>query len=458
VKWLKSRKRAQAEAGERSNSNERREFIYLDEVSVTSLLSSRDGAIPKEFTHSEGANIKAEVNANVEAGISPFKAKLGSRYESARSSNSQVVSKATVQTLFKRLFDAEEKEGGLILRRSFSTTRDQTTADLKAFLDTNDSKVGSSDWGVAAEDLKRGQLAEIEVELETDEIFQLSTIMATLKDLSDENEELRAILSQSMVEEFTAANKVIEKMMVGLIPLKCRVVNYVVVDTSRGAQLVHKAAYDSIPSEDRPQAEPLYLVGDTQQDLYWKDIRRVLFTKSRFHVLCRLNNDGISTSWSPLKLANVLRHLDPYLGNKLAQFGSLAVNAFSAGGKVMTRLDERKTEAMETYGRLLAEEAGVILTQEDQVSLHIIAYEKHANFTSALKIKAAFTPVLEFVEAKTSTPFTPHTIAQLRAEACRAHGLAVDGTIVEPQSIAPSFEFNEASSRLVDVEIVAIYW
>jgi hypothetical protein len=51
--WRQRRRAAPAER----KQNALREFVYLDDVSVTSLLSSRLGAIPSEFTDAQSAGI-----------------------------------------------------------------------------------------------------------------------------------------------------------------------------------------------------------------------------------------------------------------------------------------------------------------------------------------------------------------------------------------------------------------
>src|SRR3569832_962441 len=68
-----------------------REFVYLDEVSVYSLLASRLGPLATEFTDTERASLKIEavgVGGGTEVG-------------------SQVLRKSTVQTSFKELYELE---------------------------------------------------------------------------------------------------------------------------------------------------------------------------------------------------------------------------------------------------------------------------------------------------------------------------------------------------------------
>jgi hypothetical protein len=436
--------------------NELREFIYLDDVSVTSLLSSRDGAIPHEFTDSNGAAYKGDVNGQVEVGFSPFKGRLGSRFESSRSSNAQVVSKATIQTLVKRLCDLEMDD--LSLRANLPVSSRPSRRDVERIL-AQKHDPPEKYWVLPAASLERGQLAEIEVELETDAIFQLSTILATVKELVTENDELRAAFgSAELLDDLISMNSLIEKMMVNLIPLKSRIVDYVAVDTEHGDVIVHQSLYNDLEASTGYTARPLYLVGDTQRDLYWKDIRRVLFTQSRFRVLCRLNGRGVGTSWNPLKLGDSLARVDPTLSKKLAEFGSVAVSTFSGTASAVAQVNDRRIAALTSYGELVADELQHPLLPEDSIALSVLAQEKHHAFKSAGTASSAFSPIREFIERLADQSLTSDTHARLRETACHRQGIWIDGTPLSPTTFALPQLQDKPEELLIDAEIIAIYW
>lgn len=133
-------------------------------------------------------------------------------------------------------------------------------------------------WVFATEGLRRGQLAEIEVELQADPAFRVSAIFTTFKELADESGDLLGQTDRLSFEKAIELNRVLEKLMGGLVPLRCRVVDYEVVDTGSQTFLIHRRALEQLPVAERPAASPLYLVGVTEQSLFWKDIRRVLFS------------------------------------------------------------------------------------------------------------------------------------------------------------------------------------
>jgi len=456
INWLRRRRGEKTEPQQEQDLYELREFIYLDEVSVTSLLSSREGAIPHEFTDSTGSSTKADVNAQIDASAAVLKGRIGSRYESARSVNSQVVSKATVQTLFKRLHDIERND--LALKSSRLADKLPSQSSINTLVSANEYDPSNRRWITPVKDLRRGELVELEVELETDEIFQLSTTLATFKELSDEHEDLRAQIGQAGIAELVSINKVIEKMMVGLIPLKCCVVDYLVAETQHGKKLIHQSAYDMLDADNKPPVKPLYLVGDTEQSLFWKDIRRVLFSGSRFRMLCRLNRDGLNASWNPLKLADTLKRVDPDLGSRLATFGELSVAAMSDSATGVTRIEELRATALQTYGHLLANHAGYVLSPGELSTVTLLAQSQQPKFTSALQAREAFEPVRELVEGLASTSFDRELAARLREEACETSGLLPDGEFLQPEQVTLAAASTGSSNNLLDVEVIAIYW
>ena len=60
-----------------------------------------------------------------------------------------------------------------------------------------------------------------------------------------------------------------------------------------------------MPTGAQPEAYPAFLVGVAQSDLFWKDIRRVLFSQARYTVFCRLATSGLTDRWGPVKMADV---------------------------------------------------------------------------------------------------------------------------------------------------------
>lgn len=81
-----------------------REFVYLDEVSLRSLLSSQTGEVTD--TRSEQSSEGTQLNIDTTVGFKApgfSKADIGSRYQTSNSSTLQTSRKATVQSWFGEL-------------------------------------------------------------------------------------------------------------------------------------------------------------------------------------------------------------------------------------------------------------------------------------------------------------------------------------------------------------------
>ena len=91
-----------------------REFVYLDEVSVYSILASRKGGIAAEFTESQTASLNSDVGGSLSVGFDATKAKLDSKLQASHVQGSQVLRKAIIQTSFKELYDIEQASLALI--------------------------------------------------------------------------------------------------------------------------------------------------------------------------------------------------------------------------------------------------------------------------------------------------------------------------------------------------------
>jgi len=81
-------------------------------------------------------------------------------------------------------------------------------------------------------------------------------------------------------------SRMVEKVLAGLVPVRGRALNYQVVEVDSEEWLLHTGLIAQL--QPRPAATSVFLVGVAQQGLFWKDVRRVLFSGSSYRVLARL--------------------------------------------------------------------------------------------------------------------------------------------------------------------------
>jgi hypothetical protein len=77
-----------------------REFVYLDEVSVYSLLASRQGALPSEYTHTQTRSATGGMSSSAGATGGIAKVGMSAKSEFTQSESTQVLRKSSVQAAY----------------------------------------------------------------------------------------------------------------------------------------------------------------------------------------------------------------------------------------------------------------------------------------------------------------------------------------------------------------------
>jgi hypothetical protein len=199
----------------------------------------------------------------------------------------------------------------------------------------------------------------------------------------------------------------------------------------------------------------LYITGVTEQGLFWKDIRRILFSKARVRVLCRLSSDGLSDSWMPVKLVDVLSEIAPDMANTIHTLGSTTLQTmrdeYAGAGQSSTK----QSGALILYGARLAIESGVTLTEDDNKAINKIATEHVKNMTTVIDSRKGFDAIGQyFVERfgdKTATD--PEVLVAMREQIRQE---TTEDSVI--QHTKKETNPRKTKENLIDVEVVAIYW
>ncbi len=425
-----------------------REFVYLDEVSLTSLLVSQRDTIPEHVTSGRSVSEQAEISAKASVDAVAAKAESATRYQTANSSSVESSRKAVVQTLFNELRDDE----GLPILLHDDAIGPRTLPLAAATAEAS----GVRAW--SAEDLRRGQLIEVEVVLEVDPVFKLGTMVSEFSAMAAEYPQMAGPSGIAMLNEIEPVKKVLDRLLAGLIPIRAQACNFSVVTLNDQDYVVSSSSAAALGIPIRP----LEVVGVTEHIGYWKDIRRVLFSSGQFKLLCRVARRGLHESWTPVKVAHLFGDVAPTLVEQidaLSKAGTSGLPGLSAGQPRLTLLS-----ALAAYADEIATTPNSELHPARATELIEIA-TRVADESSPSAQRQAFAEVRDLLLSRNpERAINPEQDVAARRNARERAGLPAlpnDASVATASSASDDASNDSASAgdaKLIDVEVVAIYW
>lgn len=452
--WRRKRRRSESSRG-----GELREFVYLDDVSVYSLLASRRGWITTDMTETESASLQSEVSASAGANALIGKAEIGSRIQAGNSSGTQIVRKAIIQSSFKEWYALESEE--LVLRpvdQGAAIRTFDAIEDLERSVTSEEPQAGI----VHSKSLRRGCLVEVEVELEAAPIFNVVAVMTGVLDVIRDAPRMFGIRQQDFAE-MAATSGVLDKLLGGLIPVRGRVIGYDVVAIGGKDVIVDRRALANLAEEPTLNPRPLVLTGVAEHALFWKDIRRILFAKSTYKVLARVASSGLSDEWTPVKLVDVLRTVAPTLADSMdAMNYSIATSMGGGTDGPGTETTQMAVNALVKYGTILVEGTKSTIDGAAIRELLTTTVERMGvtRFGSRAERLSMFAAITTAVEKAIDEPVDKTMAAMARTQALTDAGFTVDGQPVSRPSAPPHQDTNppKSADRFLDTELIAIYW
>jgi len=219
---------------------------------------------------------------------------------------------------------------------------------------------------------------------------------------------------------------------------------------------MHKSVWEQVPKSSKLKAKPVFLTGVLEQELFWKDIRRVLFSKAQVKTLCRLNYDSIQKSWTPVKLVNILGEVAPKIAEDMNNIGKLTLDAMVFGYN-STHINSTSSRVLTVYSRLLSEKSKIKLTEKDVAIIDSIGSQYDNELGSILESRVAFNLVTGYLSQSYGEKVVsdPEILVDMRE-------VARQETILEG-AVQQNDVINKQTSSIVeeayiDAEVIAIYW
>lgn len=447
-RWLRRRRHERRwRRAERKDQGPLREFVYLDEVSVYSLVASQVGLVVTEVTDTQASSLQSEVSSGL--GVStPVKAEVGSKIQTSDTQSSQVLRKAIIQTTFKQLRETAERFGALRLRVDAEVPAINTLEDVKRLAQEDER----SSLVVPSARLRRGDLIEMDVQLEAEPIFEAGMAMSGVLDIIQDDPAAFGMPDDSQLGQLRLMSRMLDKVLAGLVPVRGRAVNFEAVRVDGEEWLLHSELVARLP--ERPVTTPVFLVGVAQQGLFWKDLRRVLFSRSEYRVLARLNRSGLQETWTPVKLVDVLSRVVPDFAEVMDTMnrGVLSAMSSAVAAQKSTSTDHRARTTVLAYAAMLADRAGVDVTEAELHREGMLCPEVVPEL-GVREWREILAPVTQFIEQRSGQSFNREVAADYRVAAVTQAGL------LDPSPPVVAFEPEpDGRERFLDSEIVAVYW
>lgn len=437
-----------------------REFVYLDDVSVDSLVASVKGGVLEQITQTTGSEVQSEHGVSIPVST----AEVRSRVQTTTSDGLQTLRRAGIQARFRELHQIVEDRRALRPRGDDSVLPEfATVADVRSLADTD----AGAQWAVPVGRLRRGDIVEVDVELGTEPLFHLVSAMSQILALWPDDPGALGLDELPDLGQAQGILKMLSVMLGGLVPIRSMAIDFDVVDLDGEPWLVHHKVLEQLPSECVMNRRPLAVVGVASEDRFWKDQRRVVFAGARYRVLARLVADGTSDAWTPVKMVDTFKAFVPGFSEALGE-ATREGRKLLAGRWAAAELPPGPTSAgpvdggssarllVETYGRMLGDRMSVTVTVDDLVEAGITAPIEGGGLPSLTDSAALLAPVTAFVADRSGTPVDLVVVSDTRLAAAQqvAH-LTANPEAAAPAS-SPPIKWPEPA--LVEVEFVAVYW
>lgn len=419
-----------------------REFIYLDAVSVISLLASLEGEVKESITNTLSRTADQSIKGSL--GSAQTGASAESRFGTSRTSTNEVVRRAVIQSTFRDLW---RRDVGVLLHNMYGNRRKiRKPIRSRSHLEKSLHRLEKAKIATPLSGIHRGDIVELDIDVKADILFEFITAGATLLDIISEREDLFGI-PPAQVDEIEPIIEVLKETLVGLVPMRGVATSHSVIEVA-GQQVA--IATEILGEELLTDAKPLELVGFAEADSFWRDLRRTLFSGATYTVYARAEGPTLASPWSPIKIADLFESFSPGLRNKVFE--------------PLQQLDFDRTKLIEKFNaedvaKFQLENFAAALEEETAAPPDVASVNQAiesaipllASATTIVERRRAFEPV---VRAVAGEAVNRDTVYEIRSN-----------WIDQTPSSAPNSSEDvqqqpnpDVTSVQLEVEFVALYW
>ena len=392
-----------------------RQFFYLDAVALRSLYVSRYGPEDARITITNSRTRETEATSSL--ALTAPKLGTGSvgRYRrSGISASAEIERISSEQSLFRDFLDREAIAG-----------KHRNLLDGASHLSGSNSLDGKAP--------KRGTLIQVRIKLKADITYQISSFANAVANLTESSPKLQVTGTSDLMQ----VADMLSQLLIEQAPIDAELTDWKWDPESNSF------------TSSKNKGELVRLVGLTQVDNYWVDVRRALFDEAECIALIRVSEDIPSDNWSPLKLFDAIRGIP-----MLEEFDETIRSAIAAFGKTV----ETKPATNDSIQIALVEYAenrlGSCAPKPISDTISLIASQLSSPSPSASTIADILDSIDELLGLVETLDPCPNTLADLRS---RAHSQILMASGTGPVKTSTT-ETSTPSERLLVGEVIAFYW
>jgi hypothetical protein len=295
-----------------------REFVYLDEISVESLLASSDGEILVESTNTKSSSI--EVGGSGSADLFK-KASFAPSLKASRGKAVQELRKSVAQSAFARFRERNQTHFTIRPLDSMKPRR----KDPARLLALDRKTLRRLRQGVPLSSLSRGDLLEIETNISAADSYKARTAMTAVTDVIEAYPSFLTIEQRDALKSARPLTELIDKLNGDAIPVIGEFSSLRINVLDGEPWLLQSARTPSNESSS------LLLESVVQPNWFWGDIGRTLFQNRRFRILCRVVSPDLRSTPGSSYVGTILRTIDPRLAETIDDMGPMFLGALRSG-------------------------------------------------------------------------------------------------------------------------------
>ena len=397
------------ESGEDEDTSPLREFIYLDEVSVVSLLASLTRELTEERTDIDTEESQTKSGWSAKLSFIPFiNPGISREKTSIDRDTEEVVRRSEIQSKFDELY---------------SKTAPRFEVDKE-----------NTETRISVSEISEGGVMEVDVEFSGHELFHYYKAFQYLIDVAEGAE-----------HEFENKEKQMVELMGSLfgdqIPVVGKLLNYKLVD----GEICNSG--EVIEEED---AEDLWIAGTLDPDMLWQEPSQFLYEENKFTAYVRVPDAQIQQDWDPLKLTRVIRSISEQIGDQLS---SVIEGAFDQAKDEFDTADLEQeghtSSKYDQYFDFIEDEEDIDISGEQRERLlssadqEVIVRPDDSSYESKISL---LKEIADQVEENEDVELDRERLANYRSE------------LVENQIEDENITSDSSDRKYLEVSFVAVYW